>query len=113
MPKDNDLISEKVANIVKKIPYGRVTSYGAIAKQIGIRRSARLVGWILNSFKNRPEIQAHRVVNRKGLLTGQGHFSPEWPMENRLASEGIPVDNNQIVDFQKYFWDPIESEIIE
>lgn len=113
MPKDNDLISEKVANIVKKIPYGRVTSYGAIAKQIGIRRSARLVGWILNSFKNRPEIPAHRVVNPKGLLTGQGHFSPEWPMENRLASEGIPVDNNQIVDFQKYFWDPIESEIIE
>jgi methylated-DNA-protein-cysteine methyltransferase-like protein len=113
MPNDNDLISEKVANLVRKIPFGRVTTYGAIAKQIGIGKSARLVGWILNSFKNRPDIPAHRVVNRIGILTGQGHFNPEWPMENRLASEGILVENNQVVDFQKYFWDPSEITIIE
>lgn len=109
MPKDNDLIAEKVAAIVKKIPFGSVTTYGAIARCIGIGRSARTIGWILNGFKNRKDIPAHRVVNRNGLLTGKVHFGAELSMEDRLRSEGVEVFDDQIVDLEKYFWEPCDK----
>ena len=97
---------EKVYAIVKLIPEGRVTSYGAIAKALGTARSARMVGWAMNASHNREDIPAHRVVNRKGLLTGKIHFDGTNLMQQLLENEGIQVVDNQIVDFEKFFWEP-------
>lgn len=98
---------ERVYEVVRLIPYGRVTTYGAIARFIGASSSARMVGWALNhSCGKNPPIPAHRVVNRNGFLTGKAHFSTPNEMENRLKSEGIIVENNQVKDFFKYLWDP-------
>lgn len=102
---DNDNFFERVYAIAKQIPYGRVTSYGAIAKCLGAARSARMVGWAMNSSHNH-DVPAHRVVNRKGLLTGKHHFEGTNLMQQLLESEGVEVVNNQIVDFEKYFWQP-------
>jgi methylated-DNA-protein-cysteine methyltransferase-like protein len=103
---------EQVYEIVKEIPFGRVTSYGAIAQALGAKKSSRMVGWAMNACHNRPEIPAHRVVNRNGLLTGKMHFSTPTEMEERLKKEGINITNDQIVEFQKIFWDPnMELEI--
>ena len=103
---------EQVYDIVKEIPLGRVTSYGAIAQALGTKKSSRMVGWAMNACHNRPEIPAHRVVNRNGLLTGKMHFSTLTEMEERLINEGIQVKNDQILEFQKIFWDPnIELQI--
>jgi len=98
--------SEKVIQLVTQIPSGKVTTYGAIAEYLGNKRAARMVGWILNRQKYNKDIPAHRVVNRKGLLTGKMHFEGTNLMEDLLKSEGVPVENNQIVDFEKYFWKP-------
>ncbi|OFX76134.1 MAG: cysteine methyltransferase [Bacteroidetes bacterium GWE2_29_8] len=99
--------AESVYEIVKLIPKGRVTSYGAIAKCLGASKSARLVGYALNQVKNNlDEIPAHRVVNRKGLLTGKFHFEDVFKMEDLLRSEGIIVENNQIQNFESVFWEP-------
>jgi len=98
--------SEKVIQLVTQIPSGKVTTYGAIAECLGNKRAARMVGWILNRQKYNKDIPAHRVVNRKGLLTGKMHFEGTNLMEDLLKSEGVPVENNQIVDFEKYFWKP-------
>lgn len=97
---------EKVYEVAKQIPYGRVTSYGAIAKFLGAARSARMVGWAMNASHAMEEIPAHRVVNRKGLLTGKFHFDGTNLMQQLLESEGIKVVDNQIVDFDNCFWDP-------
>ena len=97
---------EKVYQVAELIPYGRVTSYGAIAKYLGAARSARMVGWAMNASHNNPNIPAHRVVNRKGLLTGKQHFDGTNLMQQLLESEGIKVIDNQIQDFKKLFWDP-------
>lgn len=103
---------EQVYDIIKEIPFGRVTSYGAIAQALGTKKSSRMVGWAMNACHNRPEIPAHRVVNRNGLLTGKMHFSTLTEMEERLINEGIQVKNDQILEFQKIFWDPnIELQI--
>lgn len=103
---------EQVYGIVKEIPSGRVTSYGAIAQALGTKKSSRMVGWAMNACHNRPEIPAHRVVNRNGLLTGKMHFSSPTEMEERLVKEGIQVNKDQILEFQKIFWDPtIELQI--
>lgn len=95
----------QVYKIVALVPYGRVTSYGAIANHLGASGSARMVGWALNS-SNKTEVPAHRVVNRKGLLTGKHHFKGTNLMQQLLESEGIEVVENQIQDFEKLFWDP-------
>ena len=96
-----------VYEIVRQIPYGRVTSYGAIAAFLGIRGSARMVGWAMNSsHRVKPAVPAHRVVNRNGMLTGKHHFDPPGKMEAMLKKEGIQVKNDQVVDFKKLFWDP-------
>ena len=88
------------------VPYGRVTTYGAIARFLGTPRSARMVGWALNASHLDDSIPAHRVVNRKGLLTGKHHFKGSNLMEQLLESEGIKVVNNEVQDFKNKFWDP-------
>lgn len=97
---------ERVYEVARQIPYGKVTSYGAIAKAIGAGRSARMVGWAMNACHGRDDIPAHRVVNRLGLLTGKHHFEGTNLMQQLLESEGIQVVDNQIVDFKKHFWEP-------
>ena len=106
MRKENKNFFQKVYDVAKLIPYGRVTSYGAIAKYLGAARSARMVGWAMNGAHNMPEVPAHRVVNKIGLLTGKHHFDGTNLMQQLLESEGITVVDNQIIDFEKHFWDP-------
>ena len=101
---------ERVYVIARQIPFGKVTSYGAIAKALGTARSARMVGWAMNACHNMDDVPAHRVVNQKGLLTGKHHFDGTNLMQQLLENEGIKVVNNQIVDFEKHFWKPeVES----
>ncbi|SDG96855.1 methylated-DNA-protein-cysteine methyltransferase related protein [Flavobacterium omnivorum] len=102
----NDNFFEKVYAIARQIPFGKVTSYGAIAKALGTARSARMVGWAMNASHNLDDVPAHRVVNRKGLLTGKLHFDGTNLMQQLLENEGIVVVENQIVDFEKHFWQP-------
>jgi methylated-DNA-protein-cysteine methyltransferase related protein len=97
---------ERVWSVAAQIPYGRVTSYGAIAEYLGSKKSARMVGWAMNAVdKSKLVVPAHRVVNRTGLLTGKQHFGGKL-MEELLMSEGIKVVDNQIQDFEKVFWKP-------
>ena len=98
---------EQVYEVVKLIPRGRATSYGAIARYLGTGSSSRMVGWAMNASHLNPEIPAHRVVNRIGVLTGKAHFGPGDEMKNLLESEGLTVEENQIQDFEKVFWDPM------
>ncbi|MCO4293010.1 MGMT family protein [Solitalea sp. MAHUQ-68] len=98
---------EKVFDVVRMIPPGRVTSYGAIANFLGTRGSSRMVGWAMHAASSAiPPIPAHRVVNSAGLLTGKVHFGTPTLMEELLASEGIMVYNDKIQSFKKHFWDP-------
>jgi methylated-DNA-protein-cysteine methyltransferase-like protein len=101
-----DSFFERVYSIVRQIPYGKVTSYGAIAGALGAARSARMVGWAMNASHGLENVPAHRVVNRKGLLTGKHHFEGTQLMQQLLESEGIKIQNNQIVNFEKYYWEP-------
>jgi methylated-DNA-protein-cysteine methyltransferase related protein len=98
---------EMVYEVVKLIPAGRVTSYGAIANYLGTKGSARMVGWAMNAAHNLDEVPAHRVVNRHGLLTGKNHFEGPNRMQELLEKEGLQVKENQIQEFTKYFWDPV------
>ena len=101
---------EKVFDVVKLIPPGKVTSYGAIAAYLGSKGSARMVGWAMNSSHTRlQDIPAHRVVNRNGLLTGKHHFGGPGVMRQLLESEGIKLIDDQIVDFEDVFWDPMKE----
>ena len=102
----NELFNQQVFEIIKLIPEGRVTNYGAIAKAIGSGRSARMVGWAMNAAHNLEDVPAHRVVNRNGLLTGKHHFEGTNLMQQLLESEGVKVVDNQIIDLEKYFWTP-------
>ena len=97
---------KKVYMTVRKVPYGRVTTYGAIAKFIGAPSSSRVVGWALNSSHNDSSIPAHRVVNRNGLLTGKHHFFGRDLMEQLLQNEGVNVIDNQVQEFEAKFWKP-------
>lgn len=104
---NNDFFS-KVYEVTKCIPYGRITSYGAIARYLGTARSARMVGWALNMSHINPEfIPAHRVVNHKGLLTGKRHFGNSTTMQQLLENEGIIIEDDQIINFDEKFWDPM------
>ena len=99
---------EQVYEVVRLVPSGRVTTYGAIANSIGSPGAARMVGWAMNASHDVSKyVPAHRVVNRKGLLTGKHHFAGSEQMRELLESEGVKVDNNQIVEFDKLFWDPV------
>ena len=104
--KSPESFYNKVIEVVKQIPYGKVTTYGLIAEYLGSKRSARMVGWVLNKQKGNLEIPAHRVVNRKGLLTGKMHFDGINLMQELLENEGVIIKNNQIVDLEKYLWKP-------
>ncbi len=98
---------DRVFEITRKIPIGKVTSYGAIAKYLGAAQSARMVGWALNKSElHKKPVPAHRVVNRNGLLTGKNHFANRNTMIELLESEGIKVEDNKVVNFQKVFWQP-------
>lgn len=102
-----------VYEVVKQIPPGRITNYGAIAHYLGSGRSSRMVGWAMNGAHSQPDfIPAHRVVNRNGVLTGKHHFQTATKMQELLEQEGIKVENDTVVDFDKWFWNPaVELEI--
>ena len=105
--KLDDNFFELVYQVVRQIPKGRVTSYGAVAACLGIKSSARMVGWAMNSSGSiRPKVPAHRVVNRNGMLSGKHHFKTPTTMENLLKKEGIKVKEDKIVGYEKLFWDP-------
>ena len=106
MKMKEDNFFQRVYEVASQIPYGRVTSYGAIANYLASRGSARMVGWAMNASHGRDDIPAHRVVNRNGLLSGKHHFEGTNLMQQLLENEGIEVENNQVVDFEKHFWDP-------
>jgi methylated-DNA-protein-cysteine methyltransferase-like protein len=106
----NENFFKRVYAVARQIPYGKVTSYGAIAKALGTARSARMVGWAMNASHDMDDVPAHRVVNRNGLLTGKFHFDGTNLMQQLLESEGIEVVENQIIDLEKYFWQPPMSE---
>ena len=108
--KKEESFFELVFEVARQIPKGRITSYGAIAACLGTKSSARMVGWAMNgTHRIKPKVPAHRVVNRIGMLTGKHHFSPPGLMEQLLKKEGIKVKNDQVVDFEKLFWDPAEE----
>ena len=100
---------ENVYEVAKLIPFGKVTSYGAIAEYLGAKRSARMVGWAMSASHTLPDVPAHRVVNSKGLLTGKAHFTSPTEMENLLHKEGIEVKNDKIVNFEHHFWNPMKE----
>lgn len=100
---------ERVYEVVIQIPEGKVTSYGAIAKCLGAARSSRMVGWAMNAAHSIPEIPAHRVVNRLGILTGKQHFPGTNMMERLLNEEGVKVVDDKIQDFKTIFWDPSQE----
>lgn len=102
---------ERVYVIARQIPFGKVTSYGAIAKCLGAARSARMVGYAMNASHDKDDIPAHRVVNRNGLLTGKFHFDGTNLMQQLLENEGIEVVNNQIINFDHHFWQPPMSDL--
>lgn len=109
MAKDKEGFFQDVYEVVKLIPPGRVTSYGAIANYLGTRGSARMVGWAMNASHGDPSVPAHRVVNRTGLLTGKHHFETPSMMQERLEAEGVEVKEDQIIDFDVHFWDPAQE----
>lgn len=100
---------QNVHDVAKLIPKGRVTSYGAIANYLGVKRSARVVGWAMKSSIPVHDIPAHRVVNRVGVLTGKNNFATPTHMQELLEQEGIKIKNDQILDFEKVFWDPMKE----
>lgn len=103
---------DRVYTVVRLIPEGRVTTYGAIARYIGAPQASRMVGWAMNASHHQPDfLPAHRVVNRKGILTGKHHFRHENLMQELLQSEGIKVEKNQVEDFEKLYWDPYKELI--
>ena len=106
---EKDGFFERVYQVARQIPCGKVTSYGAIAKYLGTPKSARMVGWALNASKNDDSVPAHRVVNKKGMLSGKFHFKGTNLMRQLLENENIEINNNQIVNFEKLFWNPIKE----
>lgn len=104
--QERDFFADVMA-VVRQIPKGRVTSYGAIAKYLGAARSARIVGYCMNNAHTvKPKVPAHRVVNRIGVLSGKHHFGSPTAMEDLLKKDGVQVKKDQVVDFAKRFWDP-------
>ena len=105
--KSEESFFELVFEVVRQIPKGRVTSYGAIAAALGTKLSSRMVGWAMNgAHRVHPPVPAHRVVNRLGLLTGKHHFESPTDMQEKLEAEGIKVKDDKIVDFKQHFWEP-------
>jgi methylated-DNA-protein-cysteine methyltransferase-like protein len=106
MPSDKPNYFDLVYQVVREIPVGRVTSYGTIAHYLGLKSGARMVGYAMNAAHVLPDVPAHRVVNRQGLLTGKYHFATPTLMEELLLAEGVQVENDQVQDFSTRFWNP-------
>lgn len=106
MKQDTTGFFQRVYEVCREIPYGRVTSYGAIAQYLGAKSSARMVGWAMNASHGLEDVPAHRVVNRNGLLSGKHHFEGTNLMQQLLESEGVEVTDSQVQDFKVVFWDP-------
>lgn len=106
--KDNSGFFDRVYEVCRQIPEGRVTSYGAIAKSLGAARSARMVGWAMNNSHDK-NVPAHRVVNRIGMLSGKHHFSGTNAMQQLLEAEGVEVKELKVVNFKELFWDPMKE----
>jgi methylated-DNA-protein-cysteine methyltransferase-like protein len=103
----SDSFFDKVFHVARLIPKGRITSYGAIARYLGSAGSSRMVGWAMNSsHSSKFPVPAHRVVNRNGLLTGKHHFGSSDMMQQLLESEGVEVEDDKVVNFEKHFWEP-------
>lgn len=108
--KKDESFFEQVFDLVRLVPKGRVTSYGAIAAALGTKLSARMVGWAMNASHNlKPKVPAHRVVNRNGLLSGKMHFASPTQMQELLEKEGVKVVDDKVQDFEKLFWNPAEE----
>ena len=108
MAKEHSFFAD-VYEVVRLIPEGRVTSYGAIAKYLGTGMSARMVGWAMNAAHTDDTVPAHRVVNRNGLLTGKHHFGTPTQMQDLLEAEGVSVMEDQVQAFREKFWDPAQN----
>ena len=109
MEKHEDFF-QNVYDVVRLIPKGRVTNYGAIAKYLGTARSSRMVGWAMNAaHSQKKKVPAHRVVNRNGILTGKHHFATPYLMQELLEKEGIKVEKDKVINFKKHFWDPMKE----
>jgi len=106
MAKDHSNFFNNVYDVARLIPFGRVTSYGAIAHYLGSKGSARIVGWAMNASHIMDDVPAHRVVNRAGILTGKHHFGTVNPMQERLEAEGVKVVNDKIQNLNQVYWDP-------
>ena len=106
MAKDHSNFFNDVYEVVKLVPSGRVTTYGAIANYLGTKGSARMVGWAMNAAHGLADVPAHRVINRQGILTGKHHFETPTIMQERLEQEGVRVEKDKVQDFKNLFWDP-------
>ena len=107
--KETDFF-QQVWELVRQIPKGRVSSYGAIAAALGLKSGARMVGWAMNSSHGqKPVVPAHRVVNRNGQLSGKNHFATPTLMKESLEKEGIRIQDDTIINFSKHFWDPLKE----
>lgn len=109
VPNKHQNFFEDVFEVVRLIPKGRVTSYGAIARYLGTASSARMVGWAMNASHAEKNVPAHRVVNSQGLLTGKHHFVPPNAMQKQLEKEGVKVVKDKVQEFEKKFWDPAKE----
>ncbi len=112
MPQKEYSFFENVYDMVRLIPQGRVTNYGAIAKYLGTGLSSRMVGWAMNAAHGKTDVPAHRVVNRIGLLTGKMHFATTTLMQELLEAEGVKVVNDKVIDFKEIYWEPIKELMI-
>ena len=104
---DKESFFQNVYEVTKLIPKGRVTTYGSIAQYLGVKSSARVVGWAMNGAVSMHNVPAHRVVNRIGVLTGKNHFATPTQMQELLEQEGVSIENDQVKDFEKVLWDPM------
>ncbi len=109
MSKDYTSFFQDVYEVVRLIPKGRVTSYGAIGNYLGLKSSARMVGWAMNQSFTKHNVPAHRVVNRDGLLSGKHFFSTPTLMQELLEAEGVIVKDDKIQNFREVFWDPMKE----
>ncbi|MEP2771682.1 MAG: MGMT family protein [Fulvivirga sp.] len=109
MKNDKYSFFQSVYDVVRLIPKGRVTSYGAIANYLGAKGSSRMVGWAMNAAHGLADVPAHRVVNRNGLLTGKHHFNAPDEMQSLLEQEGILIENDKVKDFKDKYWDPTDE----
>lgn len=108
--KVKENIYDIIYDVVRAVPKGRVTTYGAVAAAIGVKSGARMVGYAMNNCTGaKPAVPAHRVVNRNGMLTGKHHFSPPEKMEQLLKKEGVKVKDDIVVNFEQLFWDPVKE----